>query len=65
MATGKELRLLRFGCDLTTVQLAAEMGISRTTLWSMERAATVRPEQANAYRAAVARLMAKVSDAPA
>lgn len=51
--TGKQLRRLRRASELTTVAVAARMGVSRQTLWGIERAAEVSPERAEQYRAAV------------
>lgn len=51
--TGPQLRRLRRKSEITTVALAARMGISRQTLWAIERAAEVDPDRAKQYRAAV------------
>jgi DNA-binding XRE family transcriptional regulator len=50
---GPTLRRERRIADITTVALAKEMGISRATLYTLERAAVVSPEQVAAHRAAV------------
>jgi len=52
-----DLRLARTRAGLTMTQVAARMGFSRQTLWADERAATVDPERAKKYLAAVAALV--------
>jgi len=54
--TGKELRLARVAADLRVKDVAAAMGVSTATLWTIERRAIVPPEQAIRFREAVARL---------
>lgn len=59
--TGRELRTLRTLAGVTVNALVAEMGISRTTLWTIERQPIVSVEKAAAYREAIARLMQKAA----
>lgn len=59
--TGRELRTLRTLSGVTVNALVAEMGVSRTTLWTLERRNVVSPEQAAKYREAIARLMQKAA----
>lgn len=56
MTTGKELKLERVAADVGVAELAESMGVSRTTLWTIERAASVRPDHAARVRDALARL---------
>lgn len=51
--SGPSLRRERRAADITTVALHRQMGISRATLYTIERAAVIDPDQAAAYRAAV------------
>ena len=50
---GPTLRRERRLAEVTTVALAAAMGISRATLYTLERSAVVEPERAKQYRNAV------------
>jgi hypothetical protein len=59
--TGRELRTLRTLSGVTVNALVAEMGVSRTTVWVMERQPIVAPEKAAQYREAIARLMQKAA----
>lgn len=59
--TGRELRTLRALSGVTVNALVAEMGVSRTTVWTIERQPIVLPEKAAAYREAIARLMQKAA----
>ncbi len=52
--TGPNLRAERRRAEITTVAIAARMGISRQTLWALERAAIVTGERAAQYRQALA-----------
>jgi transcriptional regulator with XRE-family HTH domain len=61
--TGKTLRLERVAADLSVNAVAGAMGVSRTTLWTIERRAAVPVEQVVAYRDAVARLSRPLTDA--
>jgi len=54
--TGRDLRVERVAAGLQVNVLAAEMRVSRTTLWTIERQAAVRPEQVAKVRDAIARL---------
>jgi transcriptional regulator with XRE-family HTH domain len=51
--TGRDLRVERRLADVTVVDVAARMGLSRQALWAMERSAVVKPERAAAYREAL------------
>lgn len=51
--TGPQLRRLRRASEITTVAIAARLGISRQTLWTIERSAVVAQDRADAYRQAV------------
>lgn len=59
--TGRELRTLRTLAGVTVNALYVEMGVSRTTLWTIERRPIVEPEVAAKYRDAIARLMQKAA----
>lgn len=58
MTTGKQLRTERRALELKMTDVARLMGVSRTTLWTIEKAAEVHPAQEAAFRDAVARLTA-------
>jgi transcriptional regulator with XRE-family HTH domain len=51
--TGKTLKLERVRAEVTIVDLAARMGLSRQSLWVLERSATVDPSRVSQYRAAL------------
>ena len=51
--SGPTLRRERRSAEVTTVALAAQMGISRATLYTLERSAMVDPERAALYRESV------------
>lgn len=51
--SGTDLKLERVKANVTIVDLAARVGLSRQTLWGMERSARVSPERARQYRAAL------------
>lgn len=55
--TGRELRTLRTLSGVTVNALYKAMGVSRTTVWTIERQPIVKPETAAKYRDAIARLM--------
>lgn len=59
MSTGKTLRLERFSNDVLIQDVAREMGVSRATVYAIERRPVVKAEQVAAYRAAVARVVAR------
>lgn len=59
--TGRELRLERLAADVTVTALAARMGLSRQTLWSLERAAVVRADRADLYRRSLRDVMGQVA----
>lgn len=59
--TGRELRTLRTLAGVTVNALYIEMGVSRTTLWTIERKPIVEPDTAVKYREAIARLMQKTA----
>jgi transcriptional regulator with XRE-family HTH domain len=50
---GPTLRRERRLADVSATAVAARMGVSRQTLWAIERAVEVTPERVAAYRAAV------------
>lgn len=50
---GPTLRRERRRDEITTVALAAQMGISRATLYTLERAAIVEPERVAQYRSSL------------
>lgn len=52
--TGKDLKLERVAADIQANVLADRMGVSRSTLWHIEKAALVTEQQAADYRAALA-----------
>ena len=51
--SGKTLKLERVQADLTIVEMAARMGLSRQSLWVLERSASVDPARVEQYRAAL------------
>lgn len=51
--TGRDLRVERRLADVTVVDVAARMGLSRQALWALERSAVVKTERAAAYRKAL------------
>lgn len=51
--TGPDLRAERRAAEVTTVDVAARMGVSRQTLWSLERAAIVPADRVAQYRQAL------------
>ena len=51
--TGKTLRIERLRAEVTMVDLAARMGLSRQSLWVLERSAKVDPTRVLEYRAAL------------
>lgn len=51
--TGRALRIERMTSDVTVTAVAARMGLSRQTLWALERSAVVRPDRAQQYRDAL------------
>ena len=59
--TGRELRTLRTLSGVTVNALVEAMGVSRTTVWTIERQSIVKPETAAKYRDAIARLMQKAA----
>ena len=50
---GRDLRLERLHAEVTVVEIAARMGLSRQALWAVERAAVVKADRAAAYRQAL------------
>lgn len=54
--TGKTLRSERRRHDITATDLAARMGISRQTLWVIERSGEPEPTRIAQYREALAAL---------
>ena len=59
--TGLKLKVERVQAGLSVNALTREMGISRTTFWTIERATVVKPETARAYRDAIARLTSEAA----
>lgn len=59
MATGKSLKLARVRADLTQLQVAAAMGLSRQSVYAIERALLVDPDREAQYRAALSALASK------
>jgi transcriptional regulator with XRE-family HTH domain len=51
--TGIVLKVERTKANVTMSALAARMGVSRQTLWSLERAAVVDGQRAGQYREAL------------
>ena len=51
--SGRELRLERVTADVTVTALAERIGLSRQSVWVIERSATVTTERAAQYRAAL------------
>ena len=51
--TGPSLRRERRRAEVSATAVAAAMGLSRQTLWTIERSATVDPDRVTAYRQAV------------
>lgn len=51
--TGTDLKVERVKANLTIQEVAARMGVSRQTVWGIERSAVVSPERAGQYRAAL------------
>ena len=56
--SGPELRRERRAAEITTVALAAQIGLSRASLYTLEVAAVVPPERVVAYREAIKALTA-------
>ena len=59
--TGLDLKVERVRAKLSLNEVVAEMGVSRTTVWTIEKAPEVKPETAQAYRDAIARLSEKAA----
>ena len=53
MATGTDLKVERVRAGLTMRQVAERMGISRQSLWAIERQETVDDTREAQYRAAL------------
>lgn len=53
---GPTLRRQRRAAEVTATAVADAMGISRMTLWAIERSVEVSPERVSAYLQAVKRL---------
>ena len=51
--TGPQLRKYRRACEVSTVEVARRMGISRMTLYVLEKSAVVDQDKADLYRQAV------------
>jgi DNA-binding XRE family transcriptional regulator len=61
--SGPELRRERRAAEITTVALAAEINLSRASLYTLEQSAVVSPERVAAYREAVKALTAAKASA--
>lgn len=59
MSTGKSLKMARVRADVTQLQVAAAMGLSRQSVYAIERAPVVNPEREAQYRAALSALTDK------
>jgi DNA-binding XRE family transcriptional regulator len=55
---GKSLRRLRRSNEVTTIALASRMGVSRQTLWAIERAGEVDSKYVDSYRMALDAIVA-------
>lgn len=53
---GKTLKVERVRANITATALAAQMGLSRQSLWVLERSASLTAEQTVRYRTALAQL---------
>jgi DNA-binding XRE family transcriptional regulator len=53
---GVDLKVERVRANVTIVAVAAAMGVSRQTIWALERAAHVGHERARQYRSALVTL---------
>ena len=51
--SGRELRLTRVTADVTVTALAAQMGLSRQSVWVIERQAVVSPTRVAQYQDAL------------
>lgn len=51
--SGKDLRVERATADITVTDIAARMGLSRQSLWVLERSAIVAPDRVHQYRQAL------------
>lgn len=60
MVDGATLKRERKAERLFMYEIAKEIGVSRQTLWSIERQAEVPPHYVESYRAAIARLKARI-----
>lgn len=54
--SGKTLRTERRRYEITATDLAARMGLSRQTVWVIERSGVVDPTRVEQYRGALASL---------
>lgn len=52
--SGPTLRAERRAAEITTMDLAARMGVSRATLYTLEKSAVVTAERAAQYQRALA-----------
>jgi AcrR family transcriptional regulator len=51
--TGPDLRSERRAAEVTTRELSARMGVSRATLYTLEKSAVITIERASQYRRAL------------
>ena len=54
--TGHQLRVERVAANVSVNGIAEAMGVSRTTIWALERRALVSEAHAQSFRDAIARL---------
>lgn len=54
--TGTDLKIERVRANVTIIALAAQMGLSRQSIWVLERSAEVDQSRAAEYRAALSAL---------
>lgn len=59
--TGVDLKVERVRAHVKAQDIAARMGVSRATVWVIERTAVVTPERARQYRDALRDLVADVT----
>lgn len=63
--SGPELRRERRAKEITTVALAAQIGLSRASLYTLEKSAEVEPDRVTAYRTAIEALTAAKTETAA
>lgn len=60
-ASGVDLKVERVRANVKAQDVAARMGVSRATVWGIERSAIVPPERAHQYREAVLAIVTDVT----